>query len=461
MSNRTERDSAEGEFFIENQQSKLTYRLSKDRLKTMKNNMKKTVLPNGMRILTLPMKSRQGVAAGVWIDSGSRDDPHGKEGISHLTEHMIFKGTPSRSALDIARQLESVGGSEDGYTSHEETCYYFYLPGDEIELGMDILGDMISNPSIDADLFKREISVVSSEIGDVEDSPQQVARELFSKAVFVDHPLGKPILGYPATLNSFRPNDVVDFLKDEYIAPKLVLAAVGNIEHERFCDLASRYFDIRNEGTPQVRTSPSPIDVGSLEIVRKDTSQFSIFIGGQSFAFEDKRRYPLAVLDTILGRGASSLLFQRIREEAGIGYRIYSFGEYFSDSGLWGIFASIEPSDANRFFDLAQGIFDELIDGGIIRERFDDTLRGLIGKTKLENDSVSSLLARLVETELYEGKYISLGETLEKLSAITPEDVIEIAHELFRPGRMTGVCLGPPGFDISPDWLDISEDKVA
>ena len=431
------------------------------KLGSVERKAEKTILPNGIRVLTLPMKSRQGVAAGVWFDAGSRDDPAGKEGIAHLTEHMIFKGTPKRSALDIARQLESIGASEDGYTAHEETCFFTYLPGDEIDVGMDILGDMVSNPSIDAELFEREVAVVASEMKDVADVPSEAARERFSKEVFGDHPLGKPILGYPSTLSSLRREDVLDFVKDKYVAKRAIVAAVGNIDHERFCDSILRHFDIGTKSAPKLRSAPRPIDGGKLHLFQRETSQLSIYIGGQSFAFADPKRYPFAVLDTILGRGASSLLFQRLREENGIGYRVFSFGEYFSDSGLWGIFASLEPANANRFFDLAQKVFDELIDGRIIRERFDNTLRGLTGKTKLENDSTNSLLARLVETELYEGKYITLKETLEKLAAITPDDVVELARGLFQPDRMTGVCLGPSISDISPSWLTAVEGKMA
>ncbi|HHS49557.1 MAG TPA: insulinase family protein [candidate division Zixibacteria bacterium] len=427
----------------------------------MFNKIHKTVLHSGIRVLTLNMPSRRGVAAGVWIDSGSRDDPEGKEGLSHLTEHMMFKGTPSRSALDIARELESIGASEDGYTSQEETCYYIYLPGEQIARGMDILGDMVSNASIDDELFRREISVVASEMSDIDDTPSEIARDYFSTAVFGDHPLGHSILGYPSTVEAISRDDIVRFVEGEYCAPRLILAAVGNIDHEEFCGLVEKNFTVGREIYPKKRTPPAPIDAGKIHVFPKDTSQLSIYIGGRSFAFDDPRRYSIGVLDAILGRGPSSLLFHRLREEEGIGYRIFSFGEYFGDCGLWGIFANIDPSSTARFFEVVDSIFDDITDGTAVAERFDEIIQGVSGRIELQNDSVSGLLARLVETELYCGRWISPDETLERLLKLTPDDIVAVAEDILDRGKITAVCHGKSKSDGFPAWLEPTEGKLA
>jgi len=374
---------------------------------------------------------------------------------------MSFKGTPTRSALDIARELESISASEDGYTSQEETCYYLYLPGEEIGRGMEILGDMVSHAAIDAKLFERELSVVASEMSDVEDTPSEIARDYFATAIFGDHSLGKPILGYPSTLKAICRDDVASFVKGHYVAPRIILAAVGNIDHEEFCDLTTRFFDVSGEGLPKDRIAPAPTPTGKLHLIEKKTSQLSIYLGGRAYRFDDPRRYSLAVFDTILGRGASSLLFNRLREEEGIGYRIFSFEEYFGDCGLWGIYANLDPTDFERFFGIVDSIFDDIVEGRAVNERFEETIRGLTGMAKLEGDSISQLLTRLVETELYCGRYISPEETLFKLASIRPADVIETARELLDRRKITGVYYGKSKSRTFPEWLAPVKGELA
>ncbi|MCK5833194.1 insulinase family protein [bacterium] len=425
----------------------------------MLNKARKTILPNGIRVLTLPIKSRRGVAAGVWIDAGSRDDPLGQEGLCHLTEHMSFKGTPTRSALDIARELESVAASENGYTSQEETCYYIYLPAEQLHKGMNILGDMVSHASVDNKLFLKELSVVASEMSDVADTPSEIARDHFTSVVFGDHPLGKTILGYPMTVNNLCRDDVLEFINTNYVAPRIIVAAVGNIDHDYFCELTEKNFDIGTQASQKSRTSPKAMDYGKFRVVEKKTSQLSIYLGGRAFSFVDPMRYQMAILDIILGRGASSLLFHCLREEEGIGYRIFSFEEYFGDCGLWGIYASIDPKSIERFFQTVDSVFNKIIAGTAVAERFDETLRGVTGRIALENDSVGSLLARLVETELYLGRFISPDMTLAELSKITPEDIVELARSILDRDRISGVCYGPSKKLKIPCWLTPVKEK--
>ncbi len=420
----------------------------------MKENYNKTVLPNGTKVLSLPLKGRSGVAVGVWMDIGSRDDPKGNEGMAHLVEHLMFKGTETRTALQIARELENVGGSGDAYTSREETCYYAYLPAKHLPLALDITGDMIAHSRIEEDAFQREKKVVLEEMAEIEDSPQETAVEFFPSVLFGEHPLGNSILGTPEGIESTTREDVLSFLRKYYVSGKTIVAAAGKVDHEQLCELAEKYVSLPVNPVLNGRTTPPSMDSGFIKLIKKRSAQVNIILGGKLFPISDERRYAFAILNKILGIGASSLLFHRVREEAGIGYDVHSFGEYFNDCGIWGVFGAFEQKSVAKFFDILRGIMDDIVGGIIDDAALKESIDGLSGRLLLQKDSVNSMLNRLAENELQLGRFVTVDESIQKLRTVTAEQVRELAVELFDPNAMTGIAVGPVNKKTCPNWLE-------
>jgi len=417
----------------------------------------KTVLPNGVTVLSLPLAGRAGVAVGVWMDVGSRDDPPGKDGMAHFVEHLMFKGTETRTALQIARELEHIGGSGDAYTAREETCYYAYVPAKELPLALDIIGDMIAHSRIDEDAFHREKQVVLEEMAEIDDSPQETAMELFPTLLFGDHPLGKSILGSTDGIKSTSRTDVIEFLSRYYVAEKTVVAAAGKVDHQKLCELAEKYVNLPAKPSKNGRTTPKMNNTGTLSLLKKRSAQVNVIVGGGLFAFEDERRYPFAVLNKVLGIGASSLLFNRVREEEGIGYDVHSFAEYFQDCGLWGVFGAFESKSVGKFFDIFRNIMDDLAGGLIDNAILKETVDGLCGRLLLQKDSVNSMLARLAENELQLNRFITIEESIEKLRKVTADDVRRLAEDIFNPENLTGIAVGPVNKKTCPGWLKFEE----
>ncbi len=419
----------------------------------MKNEYRKTTLDNGLRVLSLPAEGRAGVAIGVWIDAGSRDDPSGREGMAHLTEHLMFKGTEKRTALQISRELERVGGSGDAYTSREETCYYAYLPGEHLPLALDIIGDMIAHSKFEGEVFQREIRVVLEEMAEIDDSTQETAHEQFPKMLFGDHPLGAAIIGLPHTVGVITPDEIKGFLRENYTSNNTVVAAAGNVDHDTLLALSNRFIKLPKSAGNSGRVPPEAIPMNKMRFLHRESSQVNIVLGGRTFAFEDMRRYPLAVLNKVLGGGASSLLFQRIREDYGIGYNVHSFIEYYHDAGLWGVFAAVERKNVTVFFRLLKEILNDLSEKGIEEETLNNIVSGLSGRLRLQKDAISAPLNRLAENELQLGRYIPVEESLGNLRKVTVEEIRKLARKLFDPSTISGVAVGPVDNKYCPDWL--------
>lgn len=427
----------------------------------MVENYKKVVLQNGLRVLGLPIPNRAGVAVGIWLKVGSRDETNTQEGLTHLTEHLLFKGTESRTSKDIAMAFEQVGGSSDAYTSREETCFFAYLPAKEISLAFEVIGDQLLNSRIEEDALKKEIMVVIEEISELKDSPSETAQELFFKAVFGNHPLGKPILGNVSCMKKTTTKDVREFLSRHYVSGNGIVCATGNFDMDTLIELAEKYIELPEKETRTNRKPPSRFKGGKLHLVPRKTSQLNVILGGRLFPFSDNRRYAMAILNSILGRGPSSILFQQIREQKGLCYNIFSFNEFFQDSGIWGIYAGIEPTNAHKYLELLREILDDLMSVRIDEELLAKTISGISGKLLLEVDSVSGMLMRLAETELYEGRYITTKESIEELKKVSPDDIRKLANELFDPKNMSGIILGKTRKIADSGWLSIIENELA
>jgi predicted Zn-dependent peptidase len=296
-----------------------------------------TTLPNGLRVATDRMSGVDTVSIGVWVDVGTRHEPAEINGVAHLLEHMAFKGTARRSAQDIAEEVESVGGHLNAYTSREQTAYYAKMLKEDLGLAVDILGDILQHSVFDPEELDRERTVIIQEIGQANDTPDDVIYDLFQERAYPDQAMGRPVLGRPEIIETIERDRVAHYLRDNYSASKMVLAAAGNVEHEMLVELAARHFD-RLPETSIAKTEPTRYVGGDFRETR-DLEQVHLLLGFPGIAFGDPDHYASAVLSTALGGGMSSRLFQEIREKRGLVYTIYSFAHAYKDGGLFGVYA--------------------------------------------------------------------------------------------------------------------------
>ncbi len=304
----------------------------------------KTVLDNGLRIVTEKISSARSAAIGVWIDVGSRDEHKDENGISHFTEHMLFKGTKTRSAREIASYLESLGGGLNAFTSREQTCYHATVLDQHLPKAVEILADIMMNSTLARANLEREKSVVVEEIFEVEETPAEYIHELFSDCFWRGHPLGWPIMGSPKTVRSFNRNHLIAFMKRHYRAGRIVVAGAGNISHKKFVEMIKRHFHFSPgiEGRGDQAATP---DKFSMNLFKRKSNQTHFCLGFPGIKFDDPKRSAVLSIHTLLGAGMSSILFQKIREEKGIAYTVYTFPDFYRDNGLFGVYLA---SDKRR-----------------------------------------------------------------------------------------------------------------
>jgi len=380
------------------------------------------------------------VALGVWIDSGSRDETTGLNGISHLIEHMVFKGTKNRSAKEIALSLESLGGSLDGFTSKELTCYHARFLDEHLHIACDVLLDLLNNPVFDQDSLEKEKGVIAEEIKSYYDTPEDIVFDLLFRALFPDHPLSLNVLGKEGDVRRIHRKELADYMDAHYAQANTVVAAAGNVDHHELVKCLKKGFDFRPS---RVRANRLPAGITPVVIEEKpQISQAHVAIGSRIFRYRDTRRYPLLVLNQILGSGMSSRLFQRLREDEGLVYTVSSFAELFSDTGLFGIYFAIDPKNVNRTFD---NLKDEVskVRREIPTQELLDAKSSLKGSIVISLESTTQRMMRLARGELYLSEYVSLDETLEQIDRVTGEAVQEILADLFVEGNQSIAIVSP------------------
>ncbi len=379
---------------------------------------------------------------GVWVKTGSRHETNEEAGLCHFLEHMIFKGTASRSALQISQEIERVGGSLDAFTTKEHICIHAQVLQDHAELAFDILGDMISNPLFADDHIELEKQVVLEEIRDVMDAPDDLIHDLFAAAIFSGHSLGQPILGSPYTVARFTREQLVRFAINTFRTSNILIAVYGNIERrklQRFCD---QYFVLTDGKVVQNKKKPgkySPV----RKYYRRRLHHQHLCIGSRAWSYLEDRRFPLMILTTLLGGGMSSRLFQRIREEMGLAYNIFTYAEYVRDSGLMGTYLSVSPKNASRAVKCVLEEFDKARRGEIPQSELDDIKEQLRGKILLGLETSTAKMMRLARNEMYYGRQISEKEILKKIDGITLEDLNEVAVKVLDPKRTSVISIGP------------------
>lgn len=412
----------------------------------MSNTFKKTVLKNGIRILTKKMPYARSVTLGVWVNVGARDETTAESGTSHFIEHMIFKGTQKRTAFEIAKEFDAIGGHTNAFTSMESTCYHAKVMDTHLEKMVDILSDIFLNSVFHADEIERERMVILQEIGMAEDASEEYVHILSGNAFWGDHPLGRSILGPRENITHFKPEALLDFFQRLYQPERIVVSAAGNLEHERIVDLIGATFEEvkAGDGFPD---REAPVGRSLVNIHYRDLEQLHLCIGTKGLSIIEPRRYAFSLLNTILGGNMSSRLFQEIRERRGLAYSVYSFVSSLFDTGMFGVYAGIDPSNTIETIDL---ILKEMrrqkevrIDAGELSDAKEFTK----GSLMLASESVDNQMVRLAQNEIHFQKQIPLKKVVEKIESVSEEDIFDLATSLFQPDQLTLTLLGPVSKD--------------
>ena len=406
---------------------------------------RKTVLPNGLRIVSEELTHVRSVSVGVWIDVGSRDESASLNGISHFIEHMVFKGTSSRSVKEIARSLESVGGYLNAFTGKEHTCYYARVLDEYTELAIDVLSDLTLHAVFPPRDLEKEKGVVIEELKNVEDDPDDIIHDYFDKALFGEHPLGFPVIGSESNLRSFTRDDLLRHVKSHYIPEKMVLAAAGNVSHERLVELAQKYFGDRS--ARRLRKSTGRVKPHTSKSQRKEYNkqiqQAHVCIGTQAWSIKSKQRYPLLVMNTLLGDGMSSRLFQNIREKYGFAYSVYSNATLMSDAGVFSAYIGTDKAHVTTSIDLIVREFTKLQENPVSKAELRRTKAQLKGSMMLSLESIPNRMMRLGSSELYFHEFNPIDSILRQIDEVSRDQVQEIARNLFREKGLSKVIIQP------------------
>lgn len=410
----------------------------------------KTTLPSGVRIVTERIPTVRSAAIGIWADVGSTYEPAEHRGISHLIEHMLFKGTQRRSARDIAETMDRVGGNLNAFTDKESTCYYARVIERHIPLAIDVLADMFLESKFDPEDLQREQSVVLEEIKMYDDSPDEVIHDEFMRLMWSNSNLGDPVIGFPGTVTSLRVDDLRRHMRDRYAPNTVVVTVAGGVEHDAIVDAFSRAFE-RFEGVaPPVPRDRVRLSPGRL-VVSRDVEQVYLIVGTRGLPAADDDRYTLSIIDTALGGGMSSRLFQQIREERGLAYNVGSFQVSYRDAGLFGISAGTSVQNAQETIDLIRESFAQTYEHGLSDAEVQLAKEHLKGSLTLALESVSGRMMRLGRNELTFGRHISEEELEARIDAVSVEDVRQVAKTIFAQ-ESWGLCVLGPVDEDDIDW---------
>jgi predicted Zn-dependent peptidase len=399
------------------------------------------VLPNGLRLVTERMPHVRSVSIGVWLARGSRHEPVEQGGIAHFVEHMLFKGTASRTAEDIAQTIDSIGGQMDAFTAKEYASYYIKVLDEHLPLAVDVLSDIVMRPAFGRDDVEREKKVVLEEIKMVEDTPDDLVHELFTERFWRDHPLGRPILGTRDTVEAFSADGLRRYFNAAYAAPNLVLVAVGNVEHRQVRDLVSRYFEALPSASDPVVDTPPQV-VADVLVRNKELEQSHVCLGTSGYRQDHADRYASYVLNTVLGGSMSSRLFQNVREKRGLAYAVFSGLSAYRDAGSVTVYAGCANEAVGELIDVVivelRRLKDEALPEAELR-RAKDHLKGSL---MLSLESTSSRMSHLARQEIYFDRHFGLDETLDAVERVTADDVQRVARDLFTDGALAATVLG-------------------
>jgi predicted Zn-dependent peptidase len=404
-----------------------------------------TTLDGGERIVTERVSSVRSVAIGMWIGAGSRDERDGEEGISHLIEHLLFKGSGRYSAMEIAQIFDGLGGELNAATAKEYTVVYARVLDAHLETALDVMSDMLLQPQFDPAEMDSERDVVLEEIAMYEDTPQDLVHDLISSAVFAGHPLGRPVIGSAEVVAGATPEDIRAYHRARYVGPNIVVSAAGNLDHEPLAHAVETRFAPLSR-VPDDAAGIRPVWVGApvprTVFQRKDTEQVHLCLGAPGVSRSDRRRFAASLLDSMLGGSASSRLFQEIREQRGMAYSVYTYGSQYADTGLVGVYLGTREDNlaecmriiADQLALMGEGRFDP---AELARAK-----ENLKGRIMLSMESTSNRASRLGKSVLTDTEILSLDRICAEIDAVEPEAIAALARQLFAPGNLSAAAIG-------------------
>jgi predicted Zn-dependent peptidase len=404
----------------------------------------RATLPNGLKIICEPIPHVHSVSIGIWVGTGSRYENPENNGISHFIEHMLFKGTSRRTTKQIAEEIDAVGGQLNAFTTKEYTCYYVKVLGERFHLGVDLLADMFTNSLFAPDEIEKEKQVVLEEIKCYEDSPDELVHDLFAGAVMKGHPLGRPILGAPESIVRINRQVIMDYLLQHYTSDNIVFAAAGNVQIDQIIAAAEENFS-KLTGEAVAKLPLLPGFRQEIVLKTKDTEQVNLCVGTRGVRRGHLDRYAVFVLDSILGGSVSSRLFQELREERGLVYVTGSNHSAYKDTGIFTVYAGTSLKNYHQVVELIKKEIKRLCDEPINDKELNRAKEQLKGNMLLSLESTCNRMSRIAKSELYQEQLQTPEECVAKLEAVTKEDVLRVAGEMFGSNELTITAIGPFG----------------
>jgi len=406
--------------------------------------IRRTRLDNGLRVVTESLPHVRSVAVGFWVGTGSRDEPSPRAGVSHFLEHLLFKGTEERDAAAIAEEIESRGGDMNAFTAQEITTYYVRVPDDCLELAVDILSDIVWRPALRTDDIECERQVILEELRMHDDEPEDLVQELFTGAMFPDHPIGREVIGSKATIEGMPRVDIVDFHGEHYHPSNVVVAAAGNLDHDRVVELVTSGLGATGGHRPPRDGYSGDPPPRPLAVLERPTEQAHVVLGMRAFAHDDPDRYALMLLNEVLGGGMSSRLFQEVREKRGLAYSVYSFRASLAETGMLAVSAGTSPERVDELLDVLDVELRRVVaDHGVTGRELDSARGHLRGSLALSLENSGSRMHRLGRSEITVGEIPSLDEVVARIDAVTPDDVARVVDRVLATRDRTLAAVGP------------------
>ncbi len=411
-------------------------------LKTMHSQYHKTVLRNGLTVVSEQIPAVRSVSIGVWVKTGTRFECPPVLGVAHFLEHMMFKGTERRTPRQIARSLESVGGHLNAFTSKELTCYFAEVLDENLQRAVDVLSDILCHSTFPPQELEKERLVILDEIQGLEDSPEELIQDYFVEKLFGNHSLGYPILGRIETVSRINREELLRFYNRHYVAPRVVVAAAGNVEHRQLVELCERYFVFPEHNGEMKLETPQQFARGEY-LVKRPVNQVHVCAGVPAVAYGDPYQFHMLVINTVLGGGMSSRLFQNIREKHGVAYAIYSFLDFYFDTGLLSVYLGTDRKNLSRALKLLDQEFERLRKHPISTQELVEAKAQIKGNLVLSLESTARRMTRLAKMEIYLNRFEDIDQTVERINRVSQEELWHFTRRLMEQDRLLRVVLLP------------------
>ena len=414
----------------------------------------KTVLENGVKIISERLDHMKTVSVGIWVNTGSRDETEPENGVSHFIEHMAFKGTYQRDALQIAKELDAIGGLNNAFTGKENTCFHATVLGKHFLKASDLLSDIFLNSVLDLRDIERERQVILQEISMTEDSPGDSIHDFFDLVFWQNHPMGMPVLGTQKTVSTITRKTIINYLKRLYTPERILIAAAGDVDHMDMVSFFRPLFESAEKAAlPVRRESPEP--AADIRVRFKELEQVHVCLGGEAPSLRDKKRFATAIFNAILGGNMSSRLFQKIRETQGLAYSVYSYVSSYVDVGLMSVYFATDPVNMDRVLETVNTEILKIARGDISERDLEDAREYLIGGLYISSESTESRMVRIAKNEIVFDRYVPYEEIVSGLEQTTVDQVVQAANEIFCNSKVSMAVLGPVKSDmLNRDLVD-------